>query len=127
MSRKRTLVTFAVFAGLSLALGIDDDDRRMEWFTALCLWCGALYLLQSQGAREAFFRVNAVSAGALIGIAIPHALTGICLGIESCEEAPIILGGLFACAALSAGVCLALAIQAPYEATRPRGFSSVRI
>ncbi len=126
MNSKRTLVTLALLAGLFLALGIDGDDRRMETFTALSLWCGALYLLQSGGTNDAFFRVNVISAGTFIGFAIPHALIGIRLGIESCDEVPIILGSLFACAALSAGVCLALAIQAPAEATRPRRFSSVR-
>ncbi len=119
MNNRLTLVTLAVFAGLFLAVGIDGDDRRMESFTALSLWCGTLYLLQSNGASEALFRVNVVSAGALIGAAIPHALTGIVLGIEACEEAPIVLGGLFACAALCAGVYLVLALEPPPKRRRP--------
>ncbi len=127
INEKRIVTTFAFLVGACLALGIEGDDRRMELFTTLCLWSASLYLAQSDGVWTSFFRVNLVSAGLLVGLAVPQAVLGIRLGVMACEERPIILGGLFAMVAVVALTCVRLAVHPPRASGRTRPLSRARV
>lgn len=126
INEKRIVTTVAFLLGTCLALGIEGDDRRMELFTALCVWGASLYLVQADGAWAGLFRINLASAGLLAGLAVPQAVLGIRLGIMACEEKPIVLGGLFVVLAVGAFCCVSLAIHPPRTSRLTRSLSRAR-
>lgn len=119
-TQKTALTAVAFVAGIFLTLALDSDDQRRVLFTSVSVLAAVLYLVQTDGARPGLFHPNLLTAGALAGVAFPHAFTGMRLGITAYDDTPSVLGGLFATLAVGAFACAALAIRRPPSAPHSR-------